>query len=133
VPLEGYGLADLRPALRRAVESAAELDVRYDLDVDLDVPLAAAEALSAATGRRCETCGARRVRAAVFTARSSQCGGIMVMVSDERSGFDPARVGPASTGLRISIRTRLPDAGGTRRSFQHRISLPPGLPPNTAP
>ena len=44
----------------------------------------------------------------------------MVTVSDERIGFDPPWVGPASTGLRISIRTRLSDAGGTRRSFQRR-------------
>jgi len=89
------------------------LDVRCDLDVDLDVPLAAVEALSAATGEAlCNVAAHAGVRAAMLTARRSQSGGVTVTVSDDGIGFDPARVGPASTGLRNSIRTRLSDAGG---------------------
>ena len=107
------GSADLGSALRRIAESAAELDVRCDLEDDLDVPLSAVEALSAAVGEGLRNIAAHAtVRSAVVTVRPSQSGGVTVTVSDDGIGFDPARVGPSSTGLRNSIRTRLSDAGG---------------------
>jgi signal transduction histidine kinase len=113
-PGGGSGFADLGPALRRqAMGSAAELDVRCDIDGDLDVPWPAAEALSAAAGEALRNVAAHSgVRGAVVTARGSQAGGVTLTISDDGIGFDPARVGPASTGLRSSIRARLADAGG---------------------
>jgi signal transduction histidine kinase len=109
----GYGLANLRSALRRAVESAAELDVRCDIDSDLDVPQGAVEALSAAAGEALRNVAAHAgVRSAAVTASRSQSGGATVTVSDDGLGFDLAWVGPASSGLRNSVRARLSDAGG---------------------
>ena len=129
MPLEGHGLADLRPALRRTVESAAELHVRCDLDV----PLTAAEALSAATGRRCERAARAGVRAAVFTARRSQCSGLMVTVSDERSasiwpGWDRRALAFGSASRRDC-----PTLAARGGHFSAGPVLPPGLPPDTAP
>ena len=109
----GHGSADLGSALRRAAQSVAELDVRCDLDGDLQVPLAAAEDLSAAVGEALRKVAARAgVRSAVLTARRTGSGGVTATVCDNGTGFDPARVGPASTGLRNSVRARLSDAGG---------------------
>ena len=107
------GPADLGSALRRAGESAAELDVRYDIAGDIDVPRSAVEALSAAAGEALRNVAAHAgVSSAVITARGGQSGGVAVTVSDDGIGFDPARVGPASTGLRSSVQKRLADAGG---------------------
>lgn len=112
-PRTGQGLADLGSALRRRAESAAELDVRYDIDGDIDVPLSAVEALSAAAGEALRNVATHAgVSRAVVTARASRSGGVTVTVSDDGIGFDPARVGPASTGLRSSVQERLADAGG---------------------
>ncbi len=113
VPREGHGLADLGSAMRRVAGSVAELEVRCDLDGDLDMPLAPVEALSAAAGEALRNVAAHAgVRGAVLTARRSQSGGVTVTVSDGGIGFDPARVGPARSGLRNSIRARLSDVGG---------------------
>jgi len=112
-PRGDKGPADLGSALRRAGESAAELDVRYDIDGDIDVPLSAVEALSAAAGEALRNVATHAgVRRAVVTARASRPGRVTVTVSDDGIGFDPARVGPASTGLRSSVQERLADAGG---------------------
>jgi hypothetical protein len=87
--------------------------VRYDLDDDLDVPLPVVGALSAAAGEALRNVAAHAgVNSAVLTARASPSGGVVVTVSDDGIGFDPDRVGPASSGLRNSVRTRLVDAGG---------------------
>jgi signal transduction histidine kinase len=113
VPSERHGLADLGSALRRVAGSVAELDVRCDIDGDLDIPQAAVGALSAAAGEALRNVAAHaRVRGAVLTARASPSGKVTVTVSDDGIGFDPAQVGPASTGLRNSIQARLSDAGG---------------------
>ena len=110
---EGHGLADLRSALLGVAVSVAELDVRCDLDDDLELPLAAVETLTAAAGEALRNVAAHAgVRSAVLTARRTGPGGVTVTLSDDGIGFDPARVGPASTGLRNSIRARLSDAGG---------------------
>jgi signal transduction histidine kinase len=109
----GQGLADLGSALRRAGESAAELDVRYDIDGDINVPLSAVEALSAAAGEALRNVSAHAaVSSAMVAARGGQSGEVTVTVSDDGIGFDPARVGPASTGLRSSVQKRLADVGG---------------------
>jgi signal transduction histidine kinase len=109
----GHDSADLGSALRRIAESVAELDVRCDIDDDLDVPVSTVEALGAALGEGLRNVAAHaKVRGAVVTGRRSRSGGVIVTVSDDGIGFDPARVGPASTGLRNSIRARLSDAGG---------------------
>jgi len=113
LPRGGSGVADLGSALRRTVQSVAELNVRCDLDGDLDVPVPAVEALSAAAGEALRNVAAHAgVRSAMVTARDSQAGGVTVTVSDDGIGFDPARVGLASTGLRNSVQARLSDAGG---------------------
>jgi signal transduction histidine kinase len=113
VPGDEHGSANLGSVLRRMAESAAELDVRCDIDDDLDVPLSAVEALSAAVGEGLRNVAAHaKVRSAVVTGRRSKFGGVIVTVSDDGIGFDPAQVRPASTGLRNSIRARLSDAGG---------------------
>jgi signal transduction histidine kinase len=113
-PRGGPGLADLGNALRRqASQAAAELVVRCDIEGDLEVPLPTVEALSAATGEALRNVAAHAgVRSAMLTARRSQSGGVTVTVSDDGIGFDPARVGPASTGLRNSVQARLSDVGG---------------------
>lgn len=114
VPLGGDGLVGLGLALRRQANAfAAELDVRCDIDDDLDVPLSAAEALSAAAGEALRNVAAHAgVRSTVLTSRTGPSGGVKVTISDEGIGFDPDRVGPASSGLRNSIRARLKDIGG---------------------
>jgi signal transduction histidine kinase len=113
VPHGGYGLADLGSALRRAAESAAELDVRCDIGGNLDVPSSATEALGAAAGEALRNVAAHAgVRSAAVTVHRSESGGVTVTVSDDGIGFDPAQVGPASSGLRNSIRARLSDVGG---------------------
>ena len=107
------GPADLGSALHHAGKSAAELDVRYDIDGDIDVPRSAVETLSAAAGEALRNVAAHAgVSSALVTARGSQSGGVTVAVSDDGMGFDPARVGPASTGLRSSVQKRLADVGG---------------------
>ncbi len=114
VPLHPSGFADLASKLRRqASQVAAELDVRCDIDGDLDMPVSAAEALTAATGEALRNVVAHAgARSVTLTARSTGPGGVTVSVSDNGVGFDPARVGPASTGLRNSIQARLADASG---------------------
>jgi signal transduction histidine kinase len=110
----GYGTADLGSALRwHASQVAAELDVRCDINFDIDIPPSAIEALSAAAGEALRNVAAHAgVHSAMVTARGTQSGGVTVTVSDDGLGFDPTRVGPASTGLRNSVRARLSDAGG---------------------
>ena len=113
VPRGGHDSANLESAFRRIAESVAELNVRCDIDDDLDVPVSTVEALGAALGEALRNVAAHaEVRSAVVTGRRSRSGGVIVTVSDDGIGFDPARVGPASTGLRNSIRARLSDAGG---------------------
>ena len=109
------GFAGLGPALRRqALGFAPELTVACRIDGDLDVPAAAAEALSGAVGEALRNVAAYAgVREATVTARGDGPGGVEVTVHDDGAGFDPAQVGPASTGLRNSVRRRLQDAGGT--------------------
>jgi len=75
---------------------------------------------SAPPGRRCECAARTGVRAAVFPRPPQPVRWDYGYGLRREKRFDPARVGPASTGLRISIRARLSDAGGTRRSFQRR-------------
>jgi signal transduction histidine kinase len=112
---DSRGFTGLGPALRRrAIGSAPDLAVACRIDGDLDVPAAAAEAISGAVGEAlrnvAEYAGVRDV---TITARDHEPGGIEVTVRDNGAGFDPAHVGPASTGLRNSIRRRMADAGGT--------------------
>lgn len=111
----GYGLEDLGSALRRqAVEAAAGgLDVRCDIGGDLDVPAPAVEALSAAAGEALRNAAAHSGAGhAVLTARGSQADVVTVTIADEGTGFDQARVDPARSGLRNSVRARLSDVGG---------------------
>jgi signal transduction histidine kinase len=116
------GLADLESVLRRlAGEFAAELNVCCDIDSDLDVPSSAAEALSAATGEALRNVTAHAgVRSALVTARRNGPSEVKLTISDSGIGFDPARVGPASTGLRNSVRARLDDAGGSATIISSR-------------
>jgi signal transduction histidine kinase len=109
------GFASLEPALRRqALEFAPELDVACHIEGTLDVPAAAAEALSGAAGEALRNVAMYAgVREATVTARGDGRAGVEVIVHDDGAGFDPARVGAASTGLRNSVRRRLHDAGGT--------------------
>lgn len=104
----------LGPALRRqALQIATDLDVTCDIDGDLDIPPAVAEALSAAVGEALRNVAAHAgVRAATITASGDGSGGVSVTVRDTGTGFDPAQVGAASSGLRNSIRSRVRDAGG---------------------
>jgi signal transduction histidine kinase len=115
VPGDGPASGDLVTALRHEARAhAAGLDVRCDMDGDLDVPPQVTTALRAAAGEALRNVAAHAgVRSAVVTARGDGSGGVTVSVRDEGTGFDPARVGPASTGVRSSIRARLRDAGGT--------------------
>ena len=108
------GLADLGPALRRqASQVAAELDVRCDIDDGLDLPRPAVEALGTAAGEALRNVAAHAgVGRAALTARRGQSGQVAVTLSDEGTGFDPAGVEPARSGLRNSIRARMADAGG---------------------
>jgi hypothetical protein len=53
------------------------------------------------------------VRAATVTAGPDGDGGVRVSIRDEGRGFDPARAGLASSGVRSSIRARMRDAGGS--------------------
>jgi hypothetical protein len=121
VSRSGPGPAGLGSALRRqAIQVAAELDVRCDVD-DLDLPLTAVEALSAAAGEALRNVAAHAgVDRAMITARGSRSGRVTVTVADHGTGFDPAGVGPARSGLRNSIRGRMADAGG----HAEIISLP---------
>jgi signal transduction histidine kinase len=115
VPAGSRGFASLGPALRRQAHTfAPELTVACCIDGDLDVPAAAAEALSGAVGEALRNAAVYAgVRDVTVTARGSGPGGVEVTVHDDGAGFDPAQVGPASTGLRNSIRRRLQDVGGT--------------------
>jgi hypothetical protein len=108
------GLADLGSALRReAIQVAAELDLRYEVDDDLRLPLTAVEVLSAAAGEALRNVAVHAgVDRAMITARRSRSGRVTVTVADHGTGFDPAGVGPARSGLRNSIRGRMADAGG---------------------
>ena len=110
----GRGFAGLGSALlRQARTAAAELDVRCDIDDDPDLPLSAVEALSAATGEALRNVAAHAgIGRAAVAVRGHPSGGVTVTISDDGAGFDPARVGPASTGLRNSVRARLADVGG---------------------
>jgi signal transduction histidine kinase len=111
----GYGLTDLGSALRRQAGEAAAggLEMRCDIGGGLDVPAPAVEALSAAAGEALRNAAAHSgAGRAVVTARNSQPGVVTVTVADEGTGFDPARVGPARSGLRNSVRVRLSDVGG---------------------
>jgi signal transduction histidine kinase len=113
-PVGSLGTSGLGPALRhQAVECSASLDVSCDIDDDLDVPPYAAEALSAAAGEALRNVVVHaQVSRAVVNGHGDGAGGVRVSVSDEGIGFDPGRVGSASTGLRNSIGARLRDAGG---------------------
>ncbi len=111
----GYGLEDLGSALRRQAGEAAAggLDVRCDIDGGLDVPAPAVEALSAAAGEALRNAAAHSgAGRAVLAARGSQAGVVTVTIADEGTGFDPARVDSARSGLRNSVRARLSEAGG---------------------
>lgn len=114
VPRAEPSVADLGTALRgQARQVAAELDVRCELGDDLEMPLAAAEALAAAAGEALRNVAVHaRVGSAVVSARGTGSGEVTVTIRDDGIGFDPARVRPASTGLRNSVRSRLYDAGG---------------------
>ena len=107
--------ADLGSALRRqALGFAPELNVACRIDGDLDVPAAVAEALSGAVGEALRNVAMHAgVRDVTVTAHSNGPGGVEVTVHDDGAGFDPARVGPASTGLRNSVRRRMRDTSGT--------------------
>ena len=115
VPADRRGFADLGRGLRRqAMEFTPELNIRWRIDNDLDVPAAVAEALSGAAGEALRNVAAHAgVRDATVTTRGDGSGGVEVTVSDSGAGFDPAQVGPVSTGLRNSVRGRLRDAGGS--------------------
>jgi signal transduction histidine kinase len=115
VPADRPGSGGLAGALLREVRaSAAGLDVSCDIEGGLDVPPQVTTALRAAAGEALRNVAAHAgVRSAEVTARDDGSGGVTVSVRDEGIGFDPARVGPASTGVRSSIRSRLRDAGGT--------------------
>jgi signal transduction histidine kinase len=111
----GYSLEDLGSALQRQASevTAGGLDVRCDIGGDLDVPAPAVEALSAAAGEALRNAATHSAAGrAVLTARGSQAGVVTVIIADEGTGFDPARVGPARSGLRNSVHARLSDAGG---------------------
>jgi signal transduction histidine kinase len=114
VPGGGRGVGGLGAALQRqALQSSADLDVRCDISSDLDVPPDVTEALSAAAAEALRNVAAHaKVRSAKVTASDYGSGGVTVAVWDRVIGFDPAHVGPASTGLRNSICARLRDAGG---------------------
>ena len=114
VSRSGPGPAALGSALRRqTTRLSAELDVRCDVDDDLGLPLTAVEALSAAAGEALRNVAAHAgVDRAIITARGSRSGQVTVTVADHGTGFDPAGVGPARSGLRNSIRGRMADAGG---------------------
>jgi signal transduction histidine kinase len=109
------GFASLEPTLRRqALGFASELNVTCDIEGDLDVPAAAAEALSGAVGEALRNVTLYAgVREAIITARGDGPNGVQVTVHDDGAGFDPAQVGPASTGLRNSVCRRMQDADGT--------------------
>jgi signal transduction histidine kinase len=109
------GFASLEPALRRqALGFAPELNVALDIEGDLDVPAAAAEALSGAVGEALRNVTVYAgVCEVTLTARGDGPDGVEVIVHDDGTGFDPEQVGPASTGLRNSVRRRMQDAGGT--------------------
>ncbi len=115
VPADGRGFASLGPALRiQAPGFAPELNVGCHIDGDLDVPASAAEALSGAVGEALRNVAAHAgVRDVTVAARGDGSGGLEVVVRDRGAGFDLAQVGPASTGLRNSVRRRLQDAGGS--------------------
>jgi signal transduction histidine kinase len=111
------GFASLEPALRRqALTFAPELTVACRIDGDLDVPVSAVEALSGAVEEALRNvsmyAGVREVN---VTARGNGPDGVEVTVRDDGAGFDPARVGPTSTGLRNSVGRRMQDAGGTAK------------------
>jgi signal transduction histidine kinase len=114
VPGGSRGFGGLGPALRRqAGQIATDLDVTCDLDGDLDVPPPVAEALSAAAGEALRNVAAHAgVRAAAISASADGSGGVSVTVRDSGTGFDPAHVAAASSGLRNSVRARVLDVGG---------------------
>lgn len=109
------GFASLEPALRRqALGVAPELTVTWRTDGDLDVPVSAVEALSGAVGEALRNVTMYAgVREVTVTARADGPGSVEVTVHDDGAGFDPARIGPASTGLQNSVRGRMQDVGGT--------------------
>jgi signal transduction histidine kinase len=111
------GFASLEPALRRqALMFASELTVACRIDGDLDVPVPAVEALSGAVEEALRNVAMYAgVREVIVTARGDGPDGVEVTVRDDGAGFDPARVGPASTGLRNSVGRRMQDAGGTAK------------------
>lgn len=129
-PSGGAGFGGLGPALKRqaAEEYAAGLDVpgfeapgfevpgfnvHCDISGDLDIPPDVTEALRAAAAEALRNAAAYAgTGSAQLTARGDGAGGVTVTVSDTGTGFEPAQVGPASTGLRSSIQGRLADAGG---------------------
>jgi signal transduction histidine kinase len=108
------GFAGLVPALRRqALTFAPELTVACRIDGDLDVPMPAVEALSGAVGEALRNVAMYAgVREVTVTARDKGPGAVEVSVHDDGAGFDPAQVGPTSTGLRNSVGRRMQDAGG---------------------
>lgn len=115
LPADVQGFASLESGLRRqALRAAPELAVSLRIDGDLDVPAAAAEALSGAVGEALRNVAAYAgMREVSITAQGDGQAGVEVTVRDKGAGFDPAKVKPASTGLRNSIRGRVRDAGGT--------------------
>jgi len=112
--LDWHGPADLEWVLRRqAEESTPELHIHWRVDSGLQVPAAAAEALGGAAGEVLRNVALHAgVGAAAVTAGGDGSGGIEVTISDDGAGFDPALVGPLSSGLRNSVLGRLRDAGG---------------------
>jgi len=114
-PAGRRGFGSMESALRRqAMAPAAELDVVCQIDYDLEVPASAAEAISGAVSEALRNVSAHAgVHTATVTARGDGSGVVEVTVRDNGRGFDPALVGPASSGLRNSVRRRLEDAGGS--------------------
>ncbi len=108
------GFGSLGPALQRqALGFAPELTIDCRIDGELDIPAPMAEALSGAVGEALRNVAAHAgVRDVTVIARGYGPGGVEVTVHDDGAGFDPARVGPASMGLRNSVRRRLQDVGG---------------------
>lgn len=110
----GAGMIDLLDRLE-ATASASQVSVSLPLVGTLRVPHAVAEAFAGAVGESLENVRRHAGTQDADVSVASVGETVVVTVSDQGKGFDPAAVLPHRHGLRTSVHGRMIDVGGTAR------------------